>query len=366
MILITLLTFITSLSHAVLPQDWLNDGERKGLHSQVSPMEEKDVLTFNHILEGHESLLEKEAFRLPNWRVDRFDVELGVNLKGEFGVLATSGQAAVEVIWQRKQRPKDEDTTQDLHIATDDPKVIESELYERIHAFINLEKLSQRKRKKIIKILRQDAMKISTMIREMATMPRVGDWYVAGFFKIYTFSAKGDILAAEVGHDKRIRFRFSFTGIPLQKTETDNLKGSQHFHLQLMRSLDFISRLEDPQATLRLRRVRARIEFEKELDLIVFSTSAGYSLQPFYLKVPDEQRLPGPVRLLPPTHEETFLLKPFSIGNQLTKAVRSERDSNFELSQLRAKFSWRLGGGFSLATLEKNSVLEFHFARRPL
>ncbi len=362
-ILATIL-FMSFNLQAQVPQDWITPVE--SFHNEVSELPQTSKESFQQIVNVHDEILSKNSFNKPNLRLDRFDVEVGVNAKGDVGVLALGAQSAIEFIWTRKTNNTKTEITETVEIATDDQEIIFQELENRIQHFIDFQKIGPKKRMKIIKLLRQDAFNIGILIREMATMPRIGDWYVDGFFKIYTFSASGNILTMIEGSaDKRIRFRFSFSSIPMRKSEEFELKGSQRFHQVMMKSLNQISRMENPQAKFRLTRARARTEFDHEMDLIFFQASHGYSLQPVYMKVPDQLSLRKAEDFITPDwNTENELTKPFGISEKIVNAVEGQKDREFELSQIRTKFSFRSGVGFWLSTVEKNAVLDLHFLRQ--
>lgn len=361
--LLILLIGLTLDAYALVPQDWITASEQ--LSPAVSELPQDSRQSIQQIMGVHEEVLSAESFSRKNLRLNRFDVEVGVSLGGELGVLAMSGQSAVEFIWARKEKKNEQDVAEVIQLENEDPEMIFRELQTGVDKFIRIKKLSRKKRLKIVRILRRDAVKIGKLVKEMTIMPRVGDWYVDSFLKIYTFSSSGKILSVLEGHsDKRIRFRFSFSAIPLKKAEKSELVGSQHFHYKLLSALNMISRMENPEAKFRLGRARARTELNHTLNLLFFETSQGHTIQPEYKKVPPEFSQLWGEDFSIPEDQQNLLVKPFSISEKIVQSSEGKAGRDFELSQIRTKFSFNTETGFWLSTIEKSSVFELHFLRQ--
>lgn len=326
--------------------------------------------TLNTIIQTHNELIERKfKGKGPSkWHLDRLDLEVGLNAGGELGILGISAESAVELIWEREEIKNQKfflqpvDVT--LNISTDSPEIIFSDLKSQILSFLNDRSLSSRTKRKILKELKKDSEKIGLFVRELQTMPRVGDWYIDGFVKTYFFNVRGNILpSVQLGYDKRVRFRFTFTDIPLAKTVEVNLSKIQKFHAKFMRGLNKVSLSEDPESHYRLSRVWARTEVTSQFDAIIFQVGGGNAFQTVYRKVPRSFLTP-PESLIPSLSEESENFENVvSASRKLLSPLIPSQHSSFPLSQVRLKFSWELGAGFNIADINKNSVLEFHYFR---
>lgn len=338
--------------------------------SLAAPLAADAPESLKTIVSTHQELISTRYARPSSkWVLDRLDVEVGLNASGEIGIIGAAGESAMELIWERdeknlKNNISNEPEELSLEVTSDDPDKIFNGLKDQILTFLNDRSLSSRTRRNILRELRKDAEKIGLFVREIQTMPRIGDWYVDGFFKTYFFNIRGNILPGiQLGYDKRVRFRFSFSGIPLMKNESDKLSNIQKFHAKFMRGLQKISSSENPEADFRLTRVWARTEVTTSFNAIILQIGGGKAFQTVYRKVP-ESSLSTVETILAEIQGEAENFEAVQIASdKLLSPLAPSGDSTFPLSQVRLKFSWELGAGFDLAEVNKNSIVEFHFFR---
>ena len=324
---------------------------------------------FQRITETHDSFIGQLLTRkLPEkWLLDRLDVELAVSASGDIGILGVSGQRAIELIWERQ-----ENKSQDLSelekesevSGSDNPEQVFIQLRDQILSQLSNENLNRRQLRRIKKLLRKDAYEISKWVLTLRDMPQVGEWYVDGFFKTYYFtSGVGLSNVAALSYDKRIRFRFTFSG-PFKRTPPSDLTLTQKAHHRIMLALNRLSGIEGEDRKFELSRVWLRTDLMLEKDFVVFSAGAGRGYQTVYRRVPESQRS-DTLSLMDRWNTLTLDLGELqTIPAALLNTTHALKQNDFPLSQIRLKFEFSADSGFKLATPEVTQVIDLHYFRR--
>lgn len=354
-LLLPLLLFM-SFVHAI-PISLLN-----GQPTQESALNATDQLALGNIVETQAALIESQRARpaYRGWRLSRLDVEVGVSAKGDIGILGTTGNAAVELIWERRApalREENVTVNADFRHAGD----IFQQLRDQILPVFGNDAMKPRIRRELEKVLRRDAEKISRFAEDLVTLPRIRDWYVAGFNKMYYFGVDGKILPGlEAGYDRRIRVRFAVSGLPHRKKDLEVLGHSQKTHVAIMEMLHDLGRFSSSADRFELRRAWVRFDLNKELDLILFKVSKGGGFLIDYRRVPAEMR-DVELRLTPKL--DPALEVPQKFAGSFGSFLAPKAEGDFPLNQIRYKFSGNLSGGFKILTLEKTASIELHYLR---
>lgn len=299
-------------------------------------------------------------------RLDRFDMQVGISASGQIGLLTFSGSPAVEFIWQRNLEtlPGDdideEEPTEEVELAVGlaSGEEIFKGMFSEISKFLGEQRL--KKRRKVIRLLRRDAQRISKLVRNLIFMPRIGNWYVGGFFKNYSFSNNLSLGAISLGGSKRLRFRFRVNRVPYQSD--DKLSLGQKKLKTMMEMFNNYSESSLKFNQFLLKRVFAVHTLEAGLDIGIYSTSASKGVQIEYKKVQDS-------KFVPYSNYNNFVTKisPLKFINEkiISYFDRKTYDDTKDLSlhQIRVKYSTSNGIDFALASVEKSSTLEFHYKR---
>jgi hypothetical protein len=335
------------------------------------------VNKIGNIADAHGKIISNSLSRFFSDKVklERFDMQVGVTTSGDVGLLSFSGGAAAEFVWQRNlseglpgddiddEEPQDEQV--DVEVGLVSSNEVYSILYTQLDDFLHFKKIKRKKRRKIIRLLRKDAEKISSLIKDLVLMPRVGNWYVGGFFKNYTFSTGLSLGAISIGKSKRIRFRFKVKNMPYVLSREDNLSRGQKKLERLMQNFNHLSTRNDIFQQFDLKRVFAIHTLTASLDLAVFSTSFSKGVQIEYKKANDDTSFDY-IGLQNSKLSKAYLpIRALneSIIRHFDKRFYSDRSSELSLHQIRLKYSLEAGAGFKVVTVEKASTLEFHYKR---
>jgi hypothetical protein len=361
--LFILACLISTQTMGAIPGDWIRPGFQKGLSTHAGELSREDEASFQKIFDLGESLSNNEKKR-HHYQLQRLDLEVGVGIEGEFGILAGGGESALELIWEREAVKQIDETEHEIVLAGTDTEEIAAVLEKTVFETLQHRPIRRALRKRMISFLRQDAEKIGLMVQDLLHMPTVGEWYVDGFFKTYYFSARGGILPfLSAGHDSRLRFHFKIARMPWAPQAEAELTSGQKFHHQFMSGLNQLGRLETIDSRFRLERVWDRTEVDKSLNLILFETMAGRGFQVVYRRN-KENLIELEEFQLPNLNHNVFFTRPFVISHKLISAIPSASKGVLQLNQIRTKFSLEAELGIFLSTLGKASTLEMHFFRR--
>jgi hypothetical protein len=323
------------------------------------------------ITDSHEDILLNGSLETKEGktRLDRLDVQIGLNASGQMGLLTFAGSSAIEFIWQRNLTTLpgddiDEDEQREVEIITnlDSSDSLFKTLYSEVDKFLNFQKLKRKKRKKIINLLRRDAEKFSNLISDLVYMPQIGDWYVGGFFKNYSFSTGVSLGAVSLGYNKRIRFRFKINKSPLLLSQTSDLTASQKSMELLMNKFNDLGNSSLQFNQFELKRVFAIHQFSKGLELGLFNISASKGVQIEYKKIKSSPNSAESIS----RKKKSFPIIKFmneSIISRYDRKVYDDSSDKLSLHQIRIKYATENGLDFSLASFEKAGTLEFHYKR---
>ncbi len=309
------------------------------------------------------------------YRLDRYDLQFGLSSEGEFGVLSVGGEGAVEFIWQRNLLDGDagDDIDEQNWIErtievdwTTQSSDIEKSLISETNKIVDLSKLKPRLRKRIIRKFRKDAEKLRKSVKELVLMPRVGDWYIGGFFQNYNFSKGFSLGIVDLGYDLRIRFRFKVNSIPLLYRSVEDFSRKQKKLRALMLRFNKMGKSSSGiHHQFRLKRVWAIHDKSFDLDLGLVNLGSTRGLQIEYKRLDDDiaqyyfEEFPSISKGL------------FSVANavnnrfvaQFDKKYIEDRPNELSLHQIRMKYTGSLEFGIEILTLGKSKTLEFHYKR---
>jgi hypothetical protein len=341
------------------------------LSSLATPLSFIDPNLLDSAVRAHEDALTDENLkRTKNLSLDRFDLQFGVSASGDLGILTFAGGSAVEFIWQKNTDNGDlgDDIDEDEEILVDlssYPK--EDEIYTSLkenitHVFKKMT-LKPRFEKRVLRLIRRDANRISKLVNDLMTMPNVGPWYVGGFFKNYSLGLSGGLIKiVNVGYSKRIRFRFKTPRKEYIDHDEQKLSLRQKKMKKLMQRYEQIRQTQTTHF-FKLKRVWAIHTLSKGLDLGVIETSKSKGIQIEYKR----KEMDTPL-WLSESREKDFQLKPVAwLNNRVVNffARRNYDDTPGKLSlhQIRMKYSFEKAGGFKIVEIGQENTFEFHYKR---
>lgn len=329
------------------------------------------VSKIGNIAETHGEFLSRnlKGFVDGNLRLDRFDMQLGVTASGDVGIMSFAGSSAAEFIWERNEIEESTDDIDEeegvdqaeIEVGMESSDDIYQKLYSELNKFFKFQKFKKRHRKRIIRRLRADAEDISKVIRNLVLMPRVGNWYVGGFFQNYSLSKNFSLGIVSFGKSKRVRLRFKVNSIPMRRNELGDLTLGQKKLKAAMDIFNSISKRNYLYNQFRFKRVFAVHELGKELDFAVFKSSFTRGVQIEYKKANDEipyvasgiiPKMYAPIRALNQKIIEHF-----------DRKFYDDSSDQLSLKQIRLKYSLDKSVGIKLATVETSSTFEFHYKR---
>ncbi len=328
-------------------------------------------------IQGHEEILndlldERDATQ---YRLDRYDLQFGFTASGEFGVLSAGGEGAIEFIWQRNLDSGDagddidEEEWIERTIEVDwsiTPEEIEEAFIRETNRIVKLSNLRSKVRKRIIRRFRKDAESITRAVKEMVLLPRIGDWYIGGFFQNYNFSKGFSLGIFSLGHDLRMRFRFKINAVPMLYTSLGDFTKRQRSLRKLMLRFNAMG---DSSSSIhkqfKLKRVWAIHDWNFGLSLGAVSFGMSRGLQIEYKRLDDNLSLPffegRDAEYFKPIQPANF------INNKLVsvfdKSMVTDTPDELSLHQIRVKYTGDLEAGVELVSIGKSETLEFHYKR---
>ena len=316
------------------------------------------------------------------FRLDRYDLQLGISASGSIGVIGAGVGSAVEFVWQRNLPDGDAgDDIDENDLGSPEPLAIDSSILideatdtseiERImtHSFQALKQakdIPRRIRRRIIKAFKKDATKIGRLIKELAYMPQVGDWYIGGFFKNYSFSTGLSVGAVSLGTNLRMRFRFKIRAPRGFQRPDAHLTPAQRYFSRLMGGFNQMAdRAERNLNQFRLKRVWAIHSLEKEINFALISVSKNRGIQIEYKNI---KAYPAPSF---PTDTDFTFGPILSATNHINLGVMSifdrfpysDPEGELSLHQVRLKYSGSLETGLQMVGVGTSKTMEFHYKR---
>lgn len=104
--LLSIFLFATQVNAAPIPSDWIapevNTTTKSKNQADYSLLQKR----FDSIMDLHSNVLNtQESKEDKKWKLQSIKTELGVEAEGEIGLLGTGGEAALELVWIKKQDP---------------------------------------------------------------------------------------------------------------------------------------------------------------------------------------------------------------------------------------------------------------------
>jgi hypothetical protein len=309
-------------------------------------MVENLVSTHQKILNKYQDEMNTDAFSL-----DRFDLQLGIGMGGDIGVVSAGGSAAVELIWTReKLRVQQTERMVYLHLS-DDEVMIANQILNTLSHDIDMQRMKRKYKRKLFKLLLSDA---HVMKKIFHSKMKLGEaFYLEGFQLSYLFSAGLDILrVVNANVSKRIRLRFKLTSTPLsheKKTDFELIDPA------LKKVEDKIS-LMDQHPDFELSRIWINAETSSSLTALIVKLNASRNLQLDFRRIQ---------RTIPYQFEssQNALSK---ISTTLLERIRPYDEEDFKLSQVRLKMNFDISGDLWLVAMSQDVGVQFHYFRRTL
>lgn len=331
------------------------------LNLSFASITETDVQSINQIYESANRAVNNVNYQSDDY-LERFDMQLGFSGNSGIGVLSFGANSAIELVWM-KNKLKKNNFTNDLEIEVSDLNSnLEEDLFQMVvssikRTFEHLE-IKPRFERKVLKMLKKDASRLSEVIRDLSTMPKVDGWYIDGFFKSYGISIGGKILKiVDFGYDKRIRFRFKLNNFPSQKVSHQNLSMKQKKMSHLMKSFESL-RVKTENHKFKLSRVRGIHDLSGSLDLAIVELKKMRGILIEYKRDEmDFENYPANMSNLGVNKINNFILSIFD------KKDYVDRFGELSLKQIRFKYGKDISSNLALVSLEKSSTLEFHYMR---
>jgi hypothetical protein len=317
------------------------------------------------VYEVHQKVIEKEEFKQNRLSLARFDLQLGMSVSGDIGIVSAGLGSAVELIWQKNKKGEHEGDDIDEQEIEVDYTTSEEELYQSMKYSIEkatkLEVVKPKIRRKVIRKLKKDAVRISRIIKNLVTMPAVGPWYIGGFFKNYHFAVDGSLLSmVSIGYSKRVRFRFKIKTMPIRQARPEELTLGQKKMKTMMKRFEKLRNYQK-QNSFNLKRVWAIHEMGASLNLAVASFSHARGVQIEYKRNEDFNDFTRVnqegVRFHVPGVLNNLILDAFAYRDF------NDDEDNLSLHQVRIKYSANTELDFQIVSLEKESTLEYHYKR---
>jgi hypothetical protein len=355
--LIVCLIFLSGFTYAQdIPNSWLKLNKNKQFNTTENAEEDISLVEnkIDNIITTHNRIITRLSEKYP--RLDRLDIGLGVNSSGSLGLFSFGKSKAIELIWKKNEVQKSESNE----------KVINLNPYAGVDAYfqqmkvameevINFSQIKNRIKKKIIKTLYRDAKKVNAFVRTLYATPQVGSWYISGFWRNYYFSSSFGILdSLNLGHEKRIRFRFNILTTPFELAEKKHNK----FIHSVFNTLNMIQLRDNLSDGLDLYRCRASIDYSIGFDLFFFSKSIQKG---FLVEFKKNTKNTSLIETNDRLHHRLIS----KVTNKMNSIIATkELDApNLSLNQVRYSFSLAGELDFVLASFEKETTLDLHFKR---
>lgn len=320
---------------------------------------------------------------LPRWQaeftekvggaVERFDeiatdahgyqlkrIDLDLSLSSKLGVLLFSKEKekGIELIWERRKAPAlpEEDSTEITIEAGVSAQATAEQMLPSVLAVLSEARASSRVRRRVIERLYRDATELTASVQTLARFNRTApSWLVANYFKVYHFSASGELLFAGTSYDKRLRFRFRTP--QLLEPRPAKSRRQQRLENRLRRLSEHLARVSaQDRAHHRFVLNRAR-----SVETTTVGVSAGIgdaSLGRGLLL----EWVPAPQK---PSLFDKHWPSPTLLRQTADALERSIPDSGlFELTQIRLKSSREAEVELLFLSASRGRDIEYHYRRR--
>lgn len=348
---ILFLLLMTKAHGLVLTPDFVKDHEH-----QISEVFRRTEDTVQNLVMDHAFLQEQEKKGL---YLDQVDLEFSLSAELGLKLFSVESEKSLELIWVRKTAPGSEkskvkEIEEEIFLGLDVDKNYEL-ISSHVSTILEDSRATPGVRTKVFERIYKDASRITRLAEALATYPGKDGWRINRIFQNYHFSAQGELLAADVGYDKRLRFRFN---LPTFAGKA-NTRYERRIHKRLSKAIhrfEKLRSLDRPFHSFRLDRVRIVHTAELELDLKFFSLSKGRGIVVEY--VHDRQDYFGdnlPQAMPTIFHHATRSL--------IDLFEQSPMDSEFPLGEIRLKAELSKSFDLFIASFSKSRNAEYHYRR---
>jgi uncharacterized protein YaaR (DUF327 family) len=303
-----------------------------------------------------------------NWsavghQLDRFDLEFSLAHDIGVGIFSYERADALELIWQSQAKPL---LAKNDHNESAEQEIpVQSFLSEVIHSYQALfqgNNVDNKIKNKVFATFKRDAEKLDRMTKILVSHADGCDWQISRIFKSYSFDVNGDFsvagLGAELGLDKRIRFRFTIPN-DLDVTDSkDNVfkrRVVKKFH-KICRKLNAVASFDHVSNTHQLDRARFATDFELSLDAQVINLSSS---REFLLELVRNKKYSAPT-----SNVLSHSSKLSSFRKMVNQIERNLVESFFPLTQIRFKTEMTNDVEFSPLGFAKTRNIELHYRRQ--
>jgi hypothetical protein len=383
--------FITTNVFAMVgkvPTSWMSSEVEK---SFVSPENTNLDEAYQHLLDANASLFETiPQNNSSKWYLQSIQTELAIEYEGTLGVMGAGGEAALELVWIKKENEKNliqpklhEEISPEAEDIVITSEMTEETLAKEIAPVVDLAMAAGRmkKRHRLFKNLLNEALKFQKTARELENAPAMGPWYAYKYQLELYVSAEGDIGFAEVGNAIRLRLEWwrlqketkSFhapmiaeelspnakfvTAIASDVAAADRIPFANGFRFNCMK----VGVGTTIEGNLFLVKGKASavgsIFFKRDENQVAFADT--------FMSTADSYQFSekGKVQTVPRYSFRKGIEKAAAITHFFAKHAKTKKPGEFELNVIEAEFELYGNGGVGVVTVEGAAVLTLFVTR---
>lgn len=203
-----------------VPADWINpEITNQKSFTSLSSLNQLDN-AYNNILDAKMDIFNNipdDAHK--KWYLQSIKTELAIEAGGTIGVMGGGGEAALELVWIKKNNEiSNMNLSQNLNeeISPESEEIqitgemTEETLKKEISSIVDMALASGNiiKRRRLFNGLLREALKFQDTIRELETAPAMGSWYPYKYQLELYVSGKGKISPIAIGNSVRLRLEW--------------------------------------------------------------------------------------------------------------------------------------------------------------
>lgn len=203
-----------------VPSEWINpEAQNQKSLTSISALNQLDV-AYNNILDAKMDIFNN----IPDdshkkWYLQSIRTELAIEGGGTIGVMGVGGEAALELVWIKKNKELshtnlaqnlNEEITPESENLQITGEMTEETLKAEISPIVDMALASGNfiKRRRLFNGLLREALKFQDTIRELETAPAMGPWYAYKYQLELYVSAEGKISPIVIGNSVRLRLEW--------------------------------------------------------------------------------------------------------------------------------------------------------------
>ena len=376
-----------------VPLDWITPGSQ---HQKAFTSLNQLDSAYKNILDANMSLFKnipEDSHK--RWSLQSIKTELAIEAGGTIGVMGVGGEAALELVWIKKNnsskmsRPishMEEVTEPESESIQIRGEMTEESLAQEIAPIVDLAMASghMRKRRRLFNGLFKEALKFQSTIRELETAPAMGPWYAYKYQLELYVSAEGNISLVAIGNSIRLRMEWwrlkkneaqAFVPPMLQEELSANAK----FVTAIASDLSVMN--DTPlENGFRLNVLKVGVGTTVKGNLFFVKGKAKAVGSIFFKRDPNETQalvLPtlmnditsygmsegGSVVDVPRFSFREGIKKASGIAQFFAARAQTKEEGQFELNVIEAEFELFTSGGIGIVSVEGSSLLTLFVTR---